>query len=168
MMGAPAGQRQRCERGFSLIELTITLGLLLLVVGTLAMQLTSAQRTARYGADRAAILDETRASMARMTKDLRQASAIDPGSDSDHLVLSTYVLGVAATVTYDISGATLRRTVAGRPAEILQTHLASSSIFSYSPDTTATETVGLLLEVIPPASPDATIQLTSEIHLRNF
>ena len=67
-----------------------------------------------------------------------------------------------------VVGASLRRTVAGKPSEVLQTRLASTSIFSYSPDTTATETVGLLLEVIPPASPDATIQLTSEIHLRNL
>jgi type II secretory pathway component PulJ len=153
----------------TLIELTVTCGLLMVVIGSIALQLNGAQRTQHYATDRAAILDETRASMARMTKDLRQASAIDPSSDDDHLVMTTYVGSVNKTVTYNIAGTNLTRAVSGKTgSETLQRNLASTSIFTYSPSASVAQIVGIRLEVTPPASPDTTVGLTSEVELRNM
>jgi prepilin-type N-terminal cleavage/methylation domain-containing protein len=156
------------SRGFTLVELTIALGLLLIVVGAMYDQLSSAQRSEHFASDRSFVLDQTRESMARMTLDIRQAVSVDPSSTDTHMLLQTYVNGTLTFVTYDISGTTLTRTVQGRPAEQLQTDLADTSIFSYDPDASDAQVVSILLQVTPPASPNATIQLTSEARLRNI
>lgn len=160
--------RRRDQLGFTLVELMITLAILMVVMGAIMSQLTTAQRSERFASDRSAMLDQTRASMARMTLDIRQASWIDPSSTTNHLVMSTYVGGTQQTVTYDIIGTDLWRTVGSRPAEKLQTNLAAASIFTYEPDSTNAQVVTTLLQVTPPASPDATIELTSEARLRNI
>jgi Tfp pilus assembly protein PilW len=159
---------RRSERGFSLVELVIALSILMVVIGAILSQLTSAQESEHFASDRSAMLDQTRQSMARMTLDIRQASWIDPASDNNHLSMSTYVTGAQATVTYDIVGTDLWRTVGGRPAEKLQTNLAAASIFTYEPSAANAQVVSILLQVQPPASPDAMIQLTSEARLRNI
>lgn len=163
-----ARRRAGDERGFTLVELTIAMGLLLVVVGAMLNQLSSAQRSEHFASDRSFILDQTRQSMARMTLDIRQAASVDPTSTDTHLVLQTYVDGVLTQVTYDITGAILTRTVQGHAAEKLQTNLANTSIFSYDPDTSNAQVVSILLQVTPPATPNATIQLTSEARLRNI
>lgn len=162
-----APQQPASQSGFSLVELVVTMSLLALVLGSLSLALVGAQRTEHYSSDRAAILDATRASMARMTKDIRQASWIDPASTGAHMVMASYVEGVSKTITYDISGSVLLRTVSGKPSEQLQTNLASTSIFSYSPDVANSEIVTILIAVEPPASPDTIVHLTSEVRLRN-
>jgi prepilin-type N-terminal cleavage/methylation domain-containing protein len=159
---------RRDQRGFTLVELMIAVGLLLVVVGAMLDQLTSAQRSEHFASDRAFVLDQTRNSMARMTLDIRQAASVDPSSTDTHMLLQTYVDGTLTYVTYDISGTTLTRTVQGHPAEQLQTDLADTSIFSYDPDASDAQVVSILLQVTPPASPNATIKLTSEARLRNI
>jgi prepilin-type N-terminal cleavage/methylation domain-containing protein len=154
--------------GFTLIELTIVIAILLLVVATILTQLVSAQRSEVFAQDRGAALDETRASMARMTKDLRQATAIDPTSSATNVTMSTYVGGTLTTVAYTISGTNLLRTVSTHPAETLQRDLASTSIFTYEPSSTSAQVVSILLEVQPEHSPETTVQMTSEVRLRNI
>ena len=159
--------KRRDAPGFTLVELIVVLGLLGVVFGSLTLTLVSGQRTQRYTSDRAVILDATRASMARMTKDIRQASAVDPTSDGNHLAIQTYVKGIPATITYDIVGTKLLRTVAGHASETMQTQLATTSIFAYSPDVASAEIITILIEVKPAAAPDTIVRLTSEVHLRN-
>lgn len=159
---------RREQAGFTLLELTIAMGILLAVSAALLSQLSSAQRSQRYAADRATAIDETRAAMARMTLDIRQASVIDPASTGTHLAMTTFVSGTSRDVTYDIVGANLWRTVEGRPAEKLQTNLASASIFTYQPDVLGAQIVSIYLQVAPPASPDTVIKFTSEARLRNI
>ena len=158
---------RRTTRGFTLVELVMTMSLVGVVLGSMGLSLVSGQRTEHYAADRAAMLDATRASMARMTKDLRQASVIDPTSSGAHLMMTTFVQGIQRTVIYDISGTQLLRTVSGRSAEIVQTQLATSSIFSYTPDAATANIVTILLAAKPAASPHTVIQLTSEVELHN-
>src|SRR4051794_38145912 len=160
--------RRRNERAFTLIELTIVVAILLLVVASILTQLTSAQRSEVFAADRGAAIDETRVSMARMTKDLRQATTIDPTSSATQVGMTTYVKGTLSPVTYTISGNNLLRTVGSHPAELLQKDLASTSIFTYEPSNTDAEVVSILLEVQPEASPETTVQMTSEVRLRNL
>jgi hypothetical protein len=151
-----------------LIELTIVIAILLLVIVSILMQLTSAQQSEVFAADRTSALDETRVSMARMTKDLRQASSIDPSSSATQVSMTTYVEGNLTTVVYTISGTNLLRTVGTRPSELLQKDLASTSIFTYEPSNTDAQVVSILLEVQPEASPETTVQMTSEVRLRNL
>jgi hypothetical protein len=150
------------------MELTIVIAILLVVIVSILMQLTSAQRSEVFAADRGAAIDETRVSMARMTKDLRQASSVDPSSSATFMSMTTYVEGSQTTVTYTISGTNLLRTVGTKPAEILQKDLASSSIFTYEPSNTDAQVVSILLEIQPEHSPETTVQMTSEVRLRNL
>ena len=161
-------RRHRGLLGFTLIELTIVIAILMLVIASILSQLTSAQRSESFAEDRSAALDETRASMARMTKDLRQATSIDPASTATNVWMTTYVRSTLTTVTYTISGTNLLRTVGTNPSEILQKDLASTSIFTYEPSVTDAEVVSILLEVQPEHSPQTSVQMTSEVRLRNI
>lgn len=140
---------------------------MLLVAAVMLDSLASAQRSERYASDRAAALDELRAAMARFTKDMRQASGVAEGAGDAHLQVDTYVQGVAATVVYDVTGGVLTRAVGTAPAEVLIDDLVTDAVFSYDPDVATAEVVTIRLEVRPPTSPETTIELTSEVGMRN-
>ena len=155
------------QRGTTLVELTITVGLVLVVVGVMLDSLGSAQRSERYAADRTEALDSMRGAIARFTKDVRQAEGVDEGASVSHLEADTYVQGVAARVVYDASGGVLTRTVDGGAAEVLIDRLVTDSVFDYEPSAEIAELVTIVLEVEPMTSPETTIELTSEVRMRN-
>ena len=156
------------EHGFSLIELTITVALLVLVLGTFFEALGSSQKSEAFVEDRSQALDALRTTMAHITKDTRQATSIDPSSSASVLDMQTYDDGVLATVDYQISGTTLTRSVNGGAAIILMHNLASPSLFTYEPSSSSAEVVDILLQATPKDSPNTTVQLTSEVRLRNL
>ena len=156
------------EHGFTLIELTITVALLVLVMGTFFEALSSSQRSEAFITDRTQTLDTLQTTMARITKDTRQATAINSSSSASSLDMQTYYNGAAAHVVYTISGSTLSRTVNSGGAVILMTNLASPSIFEYEPSITSATVVDILLQATPKQAPDTTVQLTSEVRLRNL
>jgi prepilin-type N-terminal cleavage/methylation domain-containing protein len=156
------------EHGFTLIELTITVALLVLVLGTVSEALTSSQRSESFAEDRSQTLDALQTTMARVTKDTRQATSIDPSSSASLLDMQTYVNGTLATVIYQISGTILTRTVNGGAAIDLVTNLASPSLFTYEPSSTNAQVITILLQATPKHSPNTTVQLTSEVSLRNL
>ena len=147
--------------------MSITVGLVLVVVGALLSSLSIAQRGERFAADRAEALDEMRGAMARVTKDLRQADGLDAGALADHFEADTYVQGVAAHVVYDVSGGILTRQVNGGSSEVLAEPLVTDAVFTYEPDAASAEVVAIRLEIRPRTSPDTTIELTSEVRMRN-
>ena len=165
--------RLRCRRtsavehGFSLIELTITVSLLAIVLGVFSSALVSSQRAESFAEDRGAALDSLQTTMARITKDVRQAASIDPTSTASLLTIPTYVDGVAATVRYQITGTRLTRSINGAAAVLLIPNLASPSLFSYEPSPANAKVVTILLQATPKNSPNTTVQLTSEVRLRN-
>jgi type II secretory pathway component PulJ len=166
------GAQRRCagaprERGATLIELSITIALVLVVVGVMLDSLVTAQRSERYAADRTEALDSMRSAIARFTKDVRQAVGVDEGATASSFGAETYVQGAAAHVQYEVTGTTLTRSVNGGPAEVLIDRLATTDVFSYSPSAEAAEVVVINLEVAPMTSPDTTIELTSEVRMRN-
>jgi type II secretory pathway component PulJ len=166
--------RSRCRRtsaaehGFSLIELTITVSLLVLVLGTFAAMLVSSQRSESFAEDRSQTLDDLQTTMSRITKDARQATAIDVASSASLLAIHTYVKGVAATVGYQINGTILTRSVNGGAGIVLVTNLASPSLFTYEPSVTTASVIKILLQATPKNSPNTTVHLTSEVRLRNL
>ena len=156
------------EHGFTLIELTITVAMLVLVLGMFFEALGSSQRSQSFAADRSEALDSLRTTMARVTKDARQATAIDATSSASRLDVQTYVDGALATVVYQIAGTTLTRSLNGGAGIILMTNLASPSLFTYEPSSTNAQVVTILLQATPKHSPHTTVQLTSEVRLRNL
>jgi type II secretory pathway component PulJ len=156
------------EHGFSLIELTITVTLLVVVIGMFFDALGSSQRSQSFAQDRSETLDALQTTMARVTKDTRQATLIDPTSTASMLKMQTYVNDVTASVTYQINGTILTRAVNNGTGIVLVTNLASPSLFEYEPSTANAQVVTILLQATPKHSPNTTVQLTSEVRLRNL
>jgi prepilin-type N-terminal cleavage/methylation domain-containing protein len=156
------------EHGFTLIELTITVSLLAIVLGVFADALVSSQRSESFTEDRSQTLDALQTTMARVTKDTRQATSIDSPSSPSLLAMHTDVNGVATTVSYQISGTVLTRSVGGGAAIVLVPNLASPSLFTYEPSSTNAQVVTILLQATPKNSPNTTVHLTSEVRLRNL
>lgn len=184
------------EGGFTVIELTVTIGILLIVMGAMLTVFESAQRTQAFAANRSETLDEMRLAMDQMAKDIRQATLIDPSSGPTKIEMDTYVLGVTQHVVYEASGETLTRSVGGAGATPIQRRLVTTSIFSYAPSvdddgdgaidedrpdgidddadgktdedgTTGTQIVSITMQVQPRNAPDTVLELVSEIRLRN-
>lgn len=73
-------KRVRDERGFTLVELLVSVFLLSLVLGSIYMALDSMQSSATGATERLVNLDEARVLMATVTKDIRSAARLTPTS----------------------------------------------------------------------------------------
>lgn len=142
------------------------MSLLLVVSAVLLGTFGSVQRSEAFVSGRAASLDEMRLTMARVTKDARQASSVT-ASDPTRLEMDTYVLGVATHVVYQATGATLTRQEGAGAASVIQDHLDSTAVFAYQPSVEFPEVVTITLVVRPPDQPDTTVTVSSEVRLRN-
>lgn len=157
------------ERGFTLVEMSVTSGiLLLLVTGMLAMFMTM-QRTAVRQQSRSETADQVRFTMDRMLKEVRQAYDIIPGSTTSYLEMDTFVGGVAKRIIYDArTPNVLTRTEDGNTIVLLE-RLDVTTVWSYSPDVTDPSVITVTLIAYPDKfeSDDTTVELTSEVKLRN-
>lgn len=153
--------------GYTLIEVMIVTALFLVVIGIVFAMLVSSQRSEALERGRAQTLEDMRVAMDRMTKDLRQASAVIGTPTDDHIEFMTYDNGAPIDVIYDASGTTLTRTAAGKSSP-LQKDLTTTSLFTYVPSSATPQDVQIELVVAPPNLPSTTITLDGEVHLRNL
>lgn len=155
------------ESGFTVVELTVTLLILGVVVVSVLTIFESVQRTATFTEDRTRSLGEMRTAMERISTELRQASVIHEGSSASRLDIDTFVNGAVTRVVYEASGEILTRTVGTADAPVL-TELSSTSLFTYSSlEITDSTLVTVTLTVHPKRRPDTTLELESQIRLRN-
>jgi type II secretory pathway pseudopilin PulG len=159
-------RRTSAEHGFTLAELTVTMMLMLVVVGALLAVFESVQRTASFTQARVESTDEMRLAIERLSKELRQASSITSTSTSSTLDMQTYINGVQTHVVYVASGDVLKRTSGTTTIELLH-DLDSTAVFAYTPDVIGTQVVTLSFAVRPKRRPDTVLNLTSEVRLRN-
>jgi prepilin-type N-terminal cleavage/methylation domain-containing protein len=156
------------ERGFSLIELVIVMGLLSLVLVATLGTLTSIQRSETYTRGRTAAMDNMRTSLNRISRDLRQATAVNGTPTASRIDVDTYVNGTPRQVVYDVTGGTITREVDGGGPVVMHQELTEDTIFSYTPpDAEQPDTVKIELKVKPSNLPDTTLTLNSEVELRN-
>jgi hypothetical protein len=155
------------EDGLTVIELSITMGILLIVMGSLLSVFAAAQRTQSFATNRSETLDEMRLSMDQMSKDIRQATVIDGSSNASRLEMDTYVLGAVQHVVYEATGSALSRSIGSSTGIPMQTRLVTTSLFSYTPSVTGAQVVSVTLRVSPRNAPNTVLDLTSEIRLRN-
>ena len=124
-----------------------------------------------YQADRTQSIDDMRGALQRMTKELRQATAVTQPSSvpSSTLTYVTYVDGVSTTIVYSASGTTLTRKVGSAAAFTVLTHLASTNVStpSSATDVTGIQWVEIDLQVTPARSPNTTLALEAKVNLRN-
>ena len=81
--------------------------------------------------------------------------------------MDTYVEGTLSRVVYTASGDLMTRSVDGGPAEVLIEQLFTTTVFEFEPSADSAEVVTITLVVEPETSPDTTIELTSEVRMRN-
>jgi type II secretory pathway pseudopilin PulG len=155
------------ESGFSLIELVLTVTLLMLVMGSLLTIFESVQRSAAFTENRSETLDSMRLTLDQMTKEIRQATAVSANSSSSRLEMDTYILGVTKNVVYEATGTELTRSVSDGTPVVLQDHLTTTDVFTYTDSVFSVQVVGLSLSVQPRLAPDTVLVLTSEASLRN-
>lgn len=160
----------RDEGGFTLLELVFSVSILLVVMGSILGVFQVVQRQSAYVKDRSETLDSMRIAVDRMTKEIRQARVVEPDgtSPASRFEMTTFLLGVEADIVYAVAGDSLTRSVNGGTADVLQKNLASTSLFTYTSDTSGVvQVVSFSLTVHPPRRPDTTLVLNSEIRLRN-
>lgn len=160
----------RRSDGFTLIELLITVSLLAIIGVVLIQTLDTFTRSEAYQADRTQSLDSMRLVLNGMTKELRQATAVDDAnSTASHIAFTTYVRGTIHTITYDATGDTLKRRLDAGAWIPVQAGLATTSIFSYqsAPPVPGAQWVRIVLQVKPKRDPETTLVLDSEVNLRN-
>jgi Tfp pilus assembly protein PilW len=176
----------RREAGWTLVELLVVsvLGIIVLSVGLTLLNI--AVRSEPRISERVAHIQEGRALIERLTRELRQSSGVVSATPSQ-LVFVTFVkhatcggttsgTSIQCQVTYSCSSGTCSRTERnadgtgdGAPVQLV-TGLSSDSAFSYVPSPSAPEYVGVRL-VFPatnqPGDPEDAVTLDDGVNLRN-
>ncbi len=146
------------ERGFTLTELLVAVVAIgLLLAGALGIQQTSSY-VYLFGSSRVETLENARAALARMTRDLRQASQVqsNPLSATDLQFTGFDEAGNTVTIRYQLVGSDLQRTQGLNPAEILIGGVEALT-FSYLNSTDAVTTVASAVRRI-----DITLRVRTE------
>ena len=157
------------ERGFTLLEVTVSVALLMLVTAAMLASFATMQRTAARESSRSEAADQVRLTMERMSKEIRQAVDIYPTSTVDYLEMDTYVEGTVQHVIYDARvDNILTRTIDGSTITLLE-RLDVTAVWTYSPDVTDPSVINVSLIAKPEKFKHdvATIELESEVQLRN-
>jgi prepilin-type N-terminal cleavage/methylation domain-containing protein len=166
--------------GYSLVELLITIALLGIVLGVVFDSLGSVTNSEAYQTDRTTNLDNMRTTLNQMTKLLRQGLDVTPGSSLTRLEFDTYVGGTATHILYTLDGTgtqLLEKVGSGPSATVLRNLVANppSPLFCYTDASAvcgsvggaATQWVQIALQVHPARSPNTTLELDSQVNLRN-
>jgi prepilin-type N-terminal cleavage/methylation domain-containing protein len=121
------------EGGFTVIELMITIALLAVIVGATLSVLESTMRTSSFSQQRVQTVDQLRLALDSMTKEIRQARAVNPGSNTSRLNFTVYVNGHPTDVAYYVEGSLLYREVqpAGSGRREIVAQLKTDKIFCY-------------------------------------
>jgi prepilin-type N-terminal cleavage/methylation domain-containing protein len=178
----------RAEGGFTLAELLVAMMITLIAFAAALLLLQVALKAQPRITERGAAIQQGRAWIERLTRELRQGGTVAGSPTSSQLAFLTYVrhssCGGTATsssiqclVTYTCSAGTCSRTERNpdgsgtAAAQQMVTGLQSDSVFSYAPISAAPEYVGVTLRFPATDDPGETedaITLTDGVTLRNF
>lgn len=151
-----------------MVELTITVGILTLVVASLLGTFVAAQRSQAYVTDRSETLDELRQAMDRITKEVRQATWMWEWNSSNLLYMRTFIAENEETVLYWADGSTLWRYDEYWRSRPILDGMTTWWTFTFSPSAQAPTTVRIRLRARPDQSPNTVLELSSEVRLRNL
>lgn len=154
------------EDGFTVLELTATVAIFTIVLASLLGVFMSVQRSQAYVTDRSESMDALRLAMNRLSKEVRQATAVTT-TTATSFAMRTYIAGSPEDITWSVSGGTLTRSDAWGSSIPVLRNVTNADIFTYTPATGRPIIVKVRLEMRPDQSPDVLLELSSEIRLRN-
>ncbi len=161
-------ERGAGETGVTIVELLIASTIFMIVILAAFGALESVSKASAFQANRTQTLDDMRSTLNRMTRDLRQATAVDQAaSTASTVTFSTYINGTVTPIVYTASGTTLTRKVGAAAPFIVLKQLTNTNVFNYVSAGSGIQWVDMRLEVTPTGEPNTTLVLESEVNLRN-
>jgi type II secretory pathway pseudopilin PulG len=162
------------------VELLVTIALLGIVLTTVFDAVMSVTNAEVYQSDRTANLDNMRTTLNQMTKLLRQGVQVTAGSNATRLEFDTYVGASPTHILYTLDGTStqlLQKIGTGPSVTVLRNLVANppKPLFCYTDPSavcgsaggTTTHWVQIALQVHPARSPNTTLELDSQVNLRN-
>lgn len=168
------GRRLRNEEGASLVEVVVALAVFLVLLVAVLQVLDSGTRAERGQQARHDSLLELRGAMGRISKDLRQATAISSSSTTGRIEMQTLIAGVAHQVVFDVVVGEVRRTIDGGSPVPMADGVTTPTPFCFDPpDCVATAPaaptiVRVTMEAEPEVFSSGPITLATDVKLRNL
>jgi type II secretory pathway pseudopilin PulG len=175
---AATADRAHDERGFTLVELLVSMSTMAIVVAAVMAVLFRAYGDTGIVSVRSDALNNGRIGLERMSKQVRQTSGLVTAGSSQ-LVFDTYIDGAARRVEWRASGGALQTRMGsagvaipvGTPYVDMATGLTSPSIFTYNSGCTAVSDITTITQVcinLDLSTKTDPIPLTTTVDLRNL
>jgi Tfp pilus assembly protein PilW len=172
------------EDGWTLVEMLVAASLGLIIVGAALSMFTGGLKSQPRAASQAAGVQQAQTAMERMTRELRQTSAVIGTPTSAQITVSTYVddatcggapgsIAIRCQVTYSCSGGACTRTVAQSngsapgPARTVVSGMSSNNVFTYAAATTTAPAYIYVNLAFPDNGGHNAITLSDAVALRN-
>lgn len=162
--GRPLFARLREERGFTIIEVGVTLLMMAVITAAFLTVFARVLTDTETVQARRDYLNDMRLAMEQMTKHIRQATAVDT-MQVDYIGMDTLIDGTPTQVNYRVVGTDLVKEVDGGASVPILSNLATSSIFTYTTVDGTLQEVDILFTVDTGRS---TLDLRSEVEMRNL
>ena len=170
-MRGPVSARSRDERGLTVVELMVTLAVMGVIVAAMMSVLFSVYNQTGVVLNRRDVLGEGQIAMQQMTKQFRQATAINSSSATALSVQTFTGTGTAHQIAWRTSGSSapykLQKQEDGGPFTTVLTFLTSPNIFPAYVDSDLDGTVDQLRIELSLGTKTATVVLTSDVQMRN-
>ena len=170
----PARPRTAAEDGFTLVELLIAATLMMIVLTASLATIVKIDRGQREVASRTDELSRARQGVERMTREIRQASAVTSVTPSSLTVDTIVRLNGAATpvrrsVTYACASSVCTRSVAGATATVLVPNVTNTNVFASQATNGVTNyvTFSIVMRVRTTLAASGSITLADGVDLRN-
>ena len=170
-MRGPVSARSRDERGLTVVELMVTLAVMGVIVAATMSVLFSVYKQTGVVLNRRDVLGQGQIAMQQMTKQFRQATAINSSSATALSVQTFTGTGAAHQIAWRTSGSSapynLQKQEDGGPFTTVLTSLTSPNIFPAYVDSDLDGTVDQLRIELSLGTKTATVVLTSDVQMRN-
>jgi prepilin-type N-terminal cleavage/methylation domain-containing protein len=165
--------RSRDERGFTVVEMTVTLAVMGLIVAAAFSVLFSVYKNTGVVLNRRDVLDAGEVAMNQMTKQFRQATAIN-SSSATQLDVSTFTgNGTTTQIAWKTTGSSapysLQMQMDGGSFKTVLTYLTSPNIFTYTDNNpTDANPIDQVTVQLSLGTNTSTVPLTSDVAMRNL
>lgn len=145
----------RDQRGFTLTELLVVAAVLGLILAAVVLVQQRGQEAYIFGSHRVEVQQNNRTALELMVRELRSAQSITTIASATDLTFQTTQDGIVETIRYQLSGATLNRTVNGTTTPLIGgvNSLAMTYCSAWDPSKTSAQNIALpACTATPPGS----------------